>query len=454
MADINRARALRKRRTWAEKLMWRWLRDRQFSGYKFRREHPLGKCFLDFFCEEARLSIELDGFQEGHPARQAYDAEREKFLVSRGVKTLRFWNRQLRSERQFVRDYIFNALQQRAPHPLPDYTRAGVVVGQRGWPSARANPGGGEPGQGVAGRVFERFDHIRTAWIRLSYARPHPSPLPQERRPSRPLRAARPVWMAATGSIFMQNLFPIIHEDPDLLVINKPAGLVCHPTKTDEYSSLIGRVRLYLGHELRPHLINRLDRETSGVVIVGKNSETAGKLGKIWETRAVCKEYLAIVHGQVLEPHGIIDAPLGKDEQSQVAIKDCVRDDGASARTEFWVESRFFRPRSSTRDPQPFSLLRVIPHTGRKHQIRIHLAHIGHPVVGDKLYGDDEDLYLAFVENRLTDEQRARLILPNHALHARELRLPWRGQQRIFAAEPEPWFTAFACGTLDSDSAQ
>ena len=65
MADINRARALRKRRTWAEKLMWRWLRDRQFSGYKFRREHPLGKCFLDFFCEEARLSMELDGFQEG-----------------------------------------------------------------------------------------------------------------------------------------------------------------------------------------------------------------------------------------------------------------------------------------------------------------------------------------------------------------------------------------------------
>src|SRR5881628_3117509 len=103
----------------------------------------------------------------------------------------------------------------------------------------------------------------------------------------------------------LERLFAIIHEDPDLLVINKPAGLVCHPTKTDEYSSLIGRVRLYLGQELSPHLINRLDRETSGVVIVAKNSETAGKLGKIWETRAVLKAYLATVHGQVLEPHGI-----------------------------------------------------------------------------------------------------------------------------------------------------
>src|SRR5471032_1007794 len=97
----------------------------------------------------------------------------------------------------------------------------------------------------------------------------------------------------------MEKLFDIIHEDDELLVVNKPAGLVCHPTKNGERSSLIGRARLHLGNSAPPHLVNRLDRETSGVVIVAKKSEVAGELGKILESRAVEKEYLAIVHGHV-----------------------------------------------------------------------------------------------------------------------------------------------------------
>jgi len=124
----------------------------------------------------------------------------------------------------------------------------------------------------------------------------------------------------------LENLFDILHEDAGLLVINKPAGLVCHPTKGDEFSSLISRVRLYLKPStlnLQPstHLINRLDRETSGIVVVAKNSKLAGELGKIWEARAVEKEYLAIVHGHVRDDHGLIDAPLGKDEQSRSPSK-------------------------------------------------------------------------------------------------------------------------------------
>src|SRR2546421_2715541 len=97
----------------------------------------------------------------------------------------------------------------------------------------------------------------------------------------------------------MEKLFEIIFENKELLVINKPAGLVCHPTKTDEYSSLISRVRLHLGKEAHPQLVNRLDRETSGVTIVAKTVVAARQLRKIWEGREVEKTYLAIVHGHV-----------------------------------------------------------------------------------------------------------------------------------------------------------
>ena len=249
----------------------------------------------------------------------------------------------------------------------------------------------------------------------------------------------------------MLSLFAVIYEDADLLVVHKPAGLVCHPTKGDEYSSLISRARIYLERQAGaavppPHLIHRLDRETSGIVLLAKNSQAAGELGKIWETRTVTKEYLAIVHGHVATEQGIIDAPLGKDVESIVAIKDCVRPDGSPAQTEFHVEKRFTHhaaiPPSSNLQ-SPFSLLRLRPLTGRKHQIRIHLAHLGHPIVGDKIYGGDPDLYLALVENRLTEEQRQRLILPQHALHAGRLQFDWRGQTREFITPPEAAFTDF-----------
>lgn len=242
----------------------------------------------------------------------------------------------------------------------------------------------------------------------------------------------------------MESLLQIIHEDAELLVINKPAGLVCHPSKDGPMSSLIGRVRLYLGEGSRPHLVNRLDRETSGVTIVARTDGAALELRRLWECREVEKEYLAIVHGHVGAEQGMIDAPLGKDESSRVAIKDCVRPDGLPSKTEYFRESTISRLIAGTgNEARAFSLLRVVPLTGRKHQIRIHLAHIGHPIVGDKIYGGDEDLYLALVEGRLSDEQKRRLILPHHALHARAVRFNWREKRVEFCCVPEKWFQEF-----------
>ncbi len=232
----------------------------------------------------------------------------------------------------------------------------------------------------------------------------------------------------------------ILFEDDDLLVVNKPADLVCHPTKGDEYSSLISRIRLHLGSEAPAHLVNRIDRETTGLVLVAKTEISNRQLRILFQDRRVEKEYQAIVHGHPIADGGLIDAALGADEKSDVTIRDCVRPDGAASQTEYVVERRFERLEG------PFSLLRVRPATGRKHQIRIHLGHIGHPIVGDKLYGLEDRFYLDFIYDRLTSGDWSRLILPNQALHAEVLRFVWQGRSYSFHAEPDPVFCGFLAG--------
>ncbi len=188
-----------------------------------------------------------------------------------------------------------------------------------------------------------------------------------------------------------QSLFEIIDETDDYLVINKCGDLVCHPTKGDAYSSLIGRLRVYFSNqpEVRPSFVNRLDRETSGVILIAKNPQVHASMQQAFQQNRIQKVYSAIVYGKPVHRAGIIEQPLGRDKNSEVTIKQTIQSDGATSITKWKV----------TYASTEFSLLEVRPQTGRLHQIRVHLASIGHPIVGDKLYGPDPRFYLEFVRH-------------------------------------------------------
>ena len=168
-------------------------------------------------------------------------------------------------------------------------------------------------------------------------------------------------------------------------------------------------------------IVNRLDRETSGLVLIAKTAVAARRFGLLMQHQRLRKEYLAIVWGWPPWETQIVDAPLDRQathQQSAIWLKQMIHPAGAQAQTEFRVERRFV---TSTSSGNEFSLIRAIPHTGRTHQIRVHLSSVGHPIVGDKIYGPDEQLYLQFIESGWTPELEQRLLLPRHALHSAKL---------------------------------
>lgn len=177
----------------------------------------------------------------------------------------------------------------------------------------------------------------------------------------------------------------IIFEDANMLAINKPAGIVVHPDESGHSVGTIVHAVLAhcknlsgIGGEKRPGIVHRLDKDTSGVLLIAKNDETHQKLTKLFHDRKVKKTYLALVKGLPKSKRGRIEAPISRSTKDRKKM--AVNQQGKNAITTFEVDSVY----------KGYSLLRVNIETGRTHQIRVHLASIGHPVIGDPTYGDQK----------------------------------------------------------------
>lgn len=176
----------------------------------------------------------------------------------------------------------------------------------------------------------------------------------------------------------------IVYEDEDLLVLNKPAGVAMHPKADDAAApSLAAMLTGYLGEGSVPHFVSRLDKGTSGLLIAAKSGYVHDRLRRALHSSELRREYRAVAVGQVTPPCGVIDAPIGRADGS--IIRRCVREDGLVSRTEYEV----------LQTTEHFTLLRLRPETGRTHQLRVHMAYLGHPLAGDWLYGTENKNLIA-----------------------------------------------------------
>lgn len=201
----------------------------------------------------------------------------------------------------------------------------------------------------------------------------------------------------------------IIFENDDLIIINKPAGMVVHPAAGHSTGTMVHAVLAHvknlegIGGEQRPGVVHRLDKDTSGLIVIAKNDRTLHWLQEQFKSRRVKKTYVALVDRQPPTPQGRIEAPIGRDSvrRKQMAIQTLAK--GREAVTEYKTLERF----------EKHTLLEVHPLTGRTHQIRLHLAFIGCPIVGDKVYGN----------------RKVSIIVPRQFLHAARLEIIFPGEK-------------------------
>lgn len=254
-----------------------------------------------------------------------------------------------------------------------------------------------------------------------------------------PLRAAEPVAQAIPLSI--------VYEDSDLIVIDKPAGLVVHPAAGNPEGTLVNALLAHCGGELakpragvagvaRPGIVHRLDKDTSGLLVVAKNDRAMKSLAKQFAAHAIERTYNAIVWGAPRAGEGVVEGNLGRNpfDRKRIAV---LRERGKPARTRYRVIERF-----GDKERAYAALVECKLETGRTHQIRVHLAHIGHPLVGDATYGRPR----ARPRARTAQEQaafEAATDFPRQALHAGVLGFHHPGLQKKMRFEA-PWPQDFA----------
>jgi 23S rRNA pseudouridine1911/1915/1917 synthase len=224
--------------------------------------------------------------------------------------------------------------------------------------------------------------------------------------------------------------FEVLYEDSDLRVVHKPAGLAVHASARYYFNTLT-RVLLETYPDEDSQICHRLDRETSSCLVVARSKEIAIPIKEIFARKVARKTYHAIVHGKPpWEEESSIDLPLGLvDADATINIRMVVREDASPATTQVRLLER----------AGDFSLVECRPITGRQHQIRAHLAAVGFPIVGDKLYAHGDDAFREFCDKGLSDEMLKDFLLPRHALHAARIELPHpRTSLKMVVESPMP----------------
>lgn len=255
-------------------------------------------------------------------------------------------------------------------------------------------------------------------------------------RPSHKLRSGQSIRFRlppiASDDTIGENIeLDILYEDDGMVVVNKPAGMVVHPAKGNWTGTLTSALAYRfqslsdIGGPTRPGIVHRLDRETSGVIVVAKTNAFHLHLAQQWHDREVKKEYLAITAGLLDRDRDLIDAPIGKHpfQREKMAIRDR-HESSRPAKTFYEVLARYNR----------FSLVKAMPETGRTHQIRVHMEHIGCPVLCDRLYGGHSEITRSqLLGGRAQSGEPS--VLSRHALHASRLQLrhPKTGKMMEFS---------------------